>query len=92
MLCLQATSEQRLSWPKHGIVLGAVKLWVLAMLAPKRGLCVAPVPPQAANLTTPVRDADGMPGRDGGTGALIEPRNTDQPVYELAGEAVPSIQ
>ena len=92
MLCLQATSEQRLSWPKHGFVLGAVKLWVLAMLAPKRGLCVAPVPPQAANLTPPVRDAEGMPGRDGGTGALIEPRNTDQPVGQVAGEAVPSIQ
>jgi hypothetical protein len=34
---------------------------------PQAGLCVAPVPPQAANLTTPARDADGMPGRDGGT-------------------------
>ena len=85
-----APSEQRLSWLKHGIVLGPVKLWVLAMLAPKRGLCVAPVPPQAANLTTPVHDADGMPGRDGGTGALIEPRNMD--VYELAETAIPSIQ
>ena len=28
-----------------------VKSWVLAMLAPKRGLRVAPVPPQAADLT-----------------------------------------
>ena len=26
-------------------MLGGVKLWVLAMLAPKRGLCVAAVPP-----------------------------------------------
>jgi len=45
---------------------------------PKRRLRVAPVPPQAANLTGPARDADGMAGRDGGTGALIEPRNMDQ--------------
>lgn len=41
------------------------------------GLRVAPVPPQAANLTGLARDADGMAGRDGGTGALIEPRNMD---------------
>ena len=26
-------------------MLSRVKSWVLAMLAPKRGLCVAPVPP-----------------------------------------------
>ena len=77
-LCANA-SEQRLSWPKHGIVLSPVKLWVLAMLAPRRGLRVAPVPPQAANVTTPARDADGMPGRDAGTGTLIEPRNMGQP-------------
>jgi hypothetical protein len=57
------------SWPllgrSHGVVLSPVKLWVLAMLAPKRGLCVAPVPPQAANLTGLVRDRryDGRSGR-----------------------------
>jgi hypothetical protein len=59
-------------------VLSPVKLWVLAMLAPKRGLRVAAVPPRAANLTGLARDADGMAGRDEGTGALIEPRNMDQ--------------
>jgi hypothetical protein len=32
---------------------GAVKSWVLAMLAAKRRLRVAPVPPQAADLTPP---------------------------------------
>jgi hypothetical protein len=69
---------------EHGVVLGPVKLWVLAMLAPKRGLRVAAVPPQAANLTGPARDADGMAGRDEGTGVLIEPRNMDQQAYELA--------
>jgi Transposase, Mutator family len=61
------------SLTEQGVVLGAVKLWVLAMLASKRGLCVAPVPPQAANLTGPARDADAMAGRDEGTGGLIEP-------------------
>jgi hypothetical protein len=69
--------------PEHGTVLSPVKLWVLAMLAPKPGLCVAPVPPQAANLPGPAHDADGMAGRDGGTGALIEPRNMDQPATGL---------
>ena len=44
---------------------------------PKAGLRVAAVPPQAANLPRLARDADGMAGRDGGTGALIEPRNMD---------------
>jgi hypothetical protein len=58
-------------------VLSPVKLWVLAMLAPGRGLRVAAVPPQAANLPGPARDADAMAGRDGGTAALIEPRNMD---------------
>jgi hypothetical protein len=48
------------------------------MLAPERGLRVAAVPPRAANLTGLARDADGMAGRDEGTGALIEPRNMDQ--------------
>jgi hypothetical protein len=71
------TPRQRLSWPEHGIVLSPVQLWVLAMLAPKPGLRVAPVPPQAANLTELARDAGAMAGRDGGTGALIKPRNMD---------------
>ncbi len=75
---------QRLSWPEDGIVLSPVKLWVLAMLAPKPGLRVAAVPPQAANLTGPARDADAVAGRDGGTGALIEPRNMDLSAYERA--------
>jgi hypothetical protein len=49
------------------------------MLTPQRGLRVAAVPPRAANLTGLARDADGMAGRDEGTGALIEPRNMDRP-------------
>jgi hypothetical protein len=36
--------------PQHGAVLSPVKLWVLAMLAPKRGLRVAPVPPQSGEF------------------------------------------
>jgi hypothetical protein len=51
-------------WPERGIVLSPVKLWVLAMLARKQGLCVAAVPPHAANLTGPARDADAV-GRSG---------------------------
>ena len=31
-------------------MLSPVKLWVLAMLAPKRGLRVAPVPPQSGEF------------------------------------------
>ena len=63
-------------WPSVASRPGRVKSWVLAMLAPKWGLRVAPVPPQAAaDLTRPGRNAGGMPGRDEGTGALIEPRN-----------------
>jgi hypothetical protein len=84
MACRPLVTSKPLLGRKDGVVLSPVKLWVLAMLAPKWGLCVAPVPPQAANLTALVRDADGMAGRDGGTGALIEPRNMDEPVYELA--------
>jgi hypothetical protein len=34
---------------------GRGKSWVLAMLAPKRGLRVAPVPPKTADLTRPAR-------------------------------------
>ena len=44
---------------------GGVKSWVLAMLAAKRRLRVAPVPPQAADLTPPATatiDKD-RPGR-----------------------------
>ena len=41
------------------------KSWVLAMLAPKRGLRVAPVPPKLADLTRPPRGRpdNGRPGR-----------------------------
>ena len=44
---------------------GSVKSWVLAMLAAKRRLRVAAVPPQAADLTPPAIDAvnQGRPGR-----------------------------
>ena len=45
--------------PKHGAVLSRDKSWVLAMLAAKRRLRVAPVPPQAADLTRPARVAPG---------------------------------
>ncbi len=55
------------------------QLWILAMLAPKPGLRVAAVPPHAANSAGPARDVGGLTGRDGGAGALIEPRNMDQP-------------
>jgi hypothetical protein len=37
--------RQPLLGRKPGVVLSRVKSWVLAMLAPKRGLRVAPVPP-----------------------------------------------
>ena len=47
------------SWPYGGTAFGRGKSWVLAMLAPKRGLRVAPVPPQAADLTRP----DAVPER-----------------------------
>jgi len=52
-------------WPKHGTVLSHDKSWVLAMLAAKRRLRVAAVPPQAADLTPPAIDAvnHGRPGR-----------------------------
>ncbi len=44
---------------------GSIKSWVLAMLAAKRRLRVAPVPPQAADLTLPGSAAvkAGRPGR-----------------------------
>jgi len=54
---------------------GRGKSWVLAMLAPKRSLRVAPVPPKTADLTRPGAAARTMAGRDEGTGISIEPRN-----------------
>ena len=51
------------------------KSWVLAMLAPKRGLRVAPVPPKPADLTRLARGPLDNAGRDEGTGTSIEPRN-----------------
>ena len=64
------------SWPSVAPRPDRGKSWVLAMLAPKRGLRVAPVPPQvAADLTRSGCGAGAMPGRDEGTGASIEPRN-----------------
>ena len=42
-----AVIERRTSTSRHSLAPRASrgKSWVLAMLAPKRGLCVAPVPP-----------------------------------------------
>ena len=40
------------SWSEHGAVLSPVKSWVLAMLAPKRRLRVAPVPPLRGEFDT----------------------------------------
>ena len=68
-------------WPKHGAARSRDKSWVLAMLAAKRRLRVAPVPPQAADLTRPPRAARTMPGRDEGTGASIEPRNNHEQAF-----------
>ena len=48
------------------------------MLAAKRGLRVAPVPPKTADLTRPGRPAKGTSGRDEGTAVLIEPRNNQR--------------
>ena len=42
-------------WPSVAPRPGRGKSWVLAMLAPKRGLRVAPVPPKTADLTRPTR-------------------------------------
>ena len=73
------------SWPSMAPRAGGDKSWVLAMLAAKRRLRVAPVPPQAAaDLTRPARVARTMPGRDEGTGALIEPRNNHAQASRLA--------
>ena len=71
---------------------GRGKSWVLAMLAPKRGLRVAPVPPQAADLTQPGSAVTTMPGRDEGTGALIEPRNTPRSSHRLAVAVIRCLQ
>src|SRR5208283_1315280 len=72
-------------WPSVAPRTGGDKSWVLAMLAAKRRLRVAPVPPQAAaDLTPPARDAPMMPGRDEGTGAAIEPRNNHTKASRLA--------
>lgn len=51
--------------PSVAALPGGVKSWVLAMLAAKRRLRVAPVPPQAADLTPPTTAAvnKGRPGR-----------------------------
>src|SRR5271168_1417647 len=72
------------SWPSVAPRPGRDKSWVLAMLAAKRRLRVAPVPPQAADLTRPARGAGPMPGRDEGTGASIEPRNNHERASGLA--------
>ena len=79
-------------WPKHGAVLSRGKSWVLAMLAAKRRLRVAPVPPQAADLPRPARGAWTMPGRDEGTGAAIEPRNSHAQAADLAVSITPRLQ
>ena len=62
------------------------------MLAAKRRLRVAPVPPQAADLTRPARVAGAMPGRDEGTGASIEPRNNHDRASGLAVTIPPRLQ
>jgi len=48
-------------WPKHGTVLGRDKSWGSPCSPAKRRLRVAPVPPQAADLTWPARGARTMP-------------------------------
>ena len=74
-----------LSWPSMATRTGGDKSWVLAMLAARRRLRVAPVPPQAAaDLTPPARVARAMPGRGEGTGASIEPRNNHGQASRLA--------
>ena len=44
---------------------------------PRAGAARGCGPAASGELTEPARDAGGMAGRDGGTGALIEPRNMD---------------
>jgi hypothetical protein len=72
------------SWPSVAPRAGRDKSWVLAMLAAKRRLRVAALPPQAADLTRPAPVAGTMPGRDDGTGASIEPRNNHEQASGLA--------
>ncbi len=52
---------------------GRDKSWGLAMLAPKRSLRVAPVPPKTADLTRPGAAAGAMAGRDEGTDVGTHP-------------------
>jgi hypothetical protein len=78
-------------WPSVAPRPGRGKSWVLAMLAPKRGLRVAPVPPRAADLTRSKPGARGMPGRDEGTGPLIEPRNHQKPAAPPCCQDHPSL-
>src|SRR5574340_591351 len=78
--------------PKHGAVLRRGKSWVLAMLAAKRRLRVAPVPPQAADLPCPARGAWTAPGRDEGTAAAVEPRNCQGRGLGLALDHVTCLQ
>ena len=75
-----AVTEKRAStvWPRLAPGAGGGKSRVLAMLAAKRRLRVAPVPPRAADLTPPPPGAVRMPGRDEGTGTALESRNNDQ--------------
>jgi hypothetical protein len=56
---------------------GRGKSWVLAMLAPKRGLRVAPVPPKTADLTRPARGRRNM-GRSGRRNRHFD-RTNEQP-------------
>ena len=73
------------SWPRMAPRTGGDKSWVLAMLAAKRRLRVAPVPPQAvADLTPSACVARTMPGRGEGTGASIELRNNHAQASRLA--------
>src|SRR6201996_6836974 len=71
---------------------GGIKSWVLAMLAAKRRLRVAPVPPHAADLTPPARGAPVMPGRDEGTAAAVEPRNNHKQAPRLAVNTICRLQ
>src|ERR1700728_1937069 len=80
------------SWPSVAPRAGGDKSWVLARLAAKRRLRVAPVPPQAAaDLTPPARVARTMPGRDEGTGASIEPRNNRKASVSACRQHHPSL-
>ncbi|MDE2392021.1 MAG: hypothetical protein KGL65_10480, partial [Rhodospirillales bacterium] len=71
---------------------GRGKSWVLAMLAPTRGLRVAPVPPKTADLTRPGTAARTVAGRDEGTAVSIEPKNNGRHVFCLAVEDAHRLQ